>query len=198
MFIASTTAVMGERIFEVCPNITEDFWIFDSHFLSMFFGLPRFFSPDGWDARNRLIESLTNWIQVGVKEYEAAGLGVPDPEDGRDWDPYFGARITRARHALFQEMQMTLGGQASQHLGFLFGLSSNAIPTAGWVSVIAPDFVWQLSVLPREYCNELVLNSSRCFCTALIQTEIQHSIHGFSQKQDPLKETTVLWTCRPS
>jgi hypothetical protein len=140
MFIASTTALMGERIFEVYPEVAEDFWIFDSHFLSMFFGLPRFFAPDGWDARNRLLEGFTKWTRAGLKEYEAAGLGEPDPEDGRDWEPCFGAKITRGRQLAFKKFEMTERGQASLHLGFLFGLSSNAIPTTGWVSESAPGF----------------------------------------------------------
>jgi cytochrome P450 len=147
MFKASAIGIMGARLMELFPNLDEDYWILDRDFLALFYGLPRFLVPTGYDARDRLIANLRTWVRMVNSEYLAQGREV-DPNDGH-WDPLFGSRLTRAKEREFSQLGVTETGRASLHLGFMFGLMSNAIPVSTWMlfHILNPDA--ESTLLPR-------------------------------------------------
>ena len=130
LFKASTSMFMGSRLLEMYPNLREDFFDFDRHMLTMFFRVPRFLSPTPYNVRERALDGLTKWQRQMQKE---CGSEPADPDGDIDWEPVFGCRANRARQRYYASRGLNTKTRAGMDLGLLFGLSSNAIPAAGWM-----------------------------------------------------------------
>ena len=130
IFQASTTAFMGSRILEIYPNLRADFFDFDRHMLTMFFRVPKWLSPTAYNVRDRTLDGLVRWQQQMLAE---CSDNPADPDGSIDWEPVFGSRANRARQRYYASRGLKLRTRAAMDLGFLFGLSSNAIPAAGWM-----------------------------------------------------------------
>lgn len=135
MFKASTTALWGEKVFDVIPDFERYFFQFDSDMLSFFFRFPRWMIPEAYSNRDRILEKLKRWHEAAEQEL---GSDIADPTTIA-WEPILGARITRARHLSYRDRKLLPQSRAGLDLGFLFGLSSNAIPVAGWILMHAID-----------------------------------------------------------
>lgn len=129
MFTASTTALWGERVLEMIPNFEQYFFQFDTDILSLFFRLPRWIIPKAFSNRDKAVAELMRWHAAVDQELKGT---IPEP-DTIDWEPLYGSRVQRARHLFYREKELLPQTKASLDLGFLFGLSSNAIPAAGWI-----------------------------------------------------------------
>lgn len=129
MFVASTKALMGQRILDVIPNLEELFFQFDQDMLSMFFGLPNFMLRKQIANRDQAVASLIKWHETVKDE---SGGKVVDP-DSVPWEPLYGSRLNRARQDYYKRKEISLRSAAGLDLGMLFGISSNAIPAAGWM-----------------------------------------------------------------
>lgn len=145
MFRASTTAFMGSRILEVYPTLAEDFFVFDANMLTMFFGIPRFLASKAYAARDKAVSGITRWNELMCAEMK----GAPDLHSAERWEPRFGSRVVRARQAFYEEVGLNHRSRACMDLGFLFGLSSNAIPATGWMlmQILGPNA--DATLLPR-------------------------------------------------
>lgn len=130
VFQASTTAFLGSRILEIYPNLREDFFEFDRHMLTMFFGVPRILNPTPYNVRERVV---TGMIRYQKQMQEESNGQLIDPDGDIDWEPMFGSRANRARQRYYSSRGMNLRARAGMDLGLLFALSSNAIPAAGWM-----------------------------------------------------------------
>ena len=130
MFRASTTAFMGSRLLEMYPNLREDFFAFDRHMLTMFFGIPRFLAPTAYSVRERALSGLIAWQRQMQEECNGT---VTDPDGDIDWEPVYGSRANRARQRYYSSRGLNMRTRAGMDLGFLFGASSNAIPATGWM-----------------------------------------------------------------
>ena len=130
IFQASTTAFMGSRILEIYPNLRADFFDYDRHMLTMFFRVPKWLSPTAYNVRDRTLDGLVCWQQQMLAE---CSDNPADPDGSIDWEPVFGSRANRARQRYYASRGLKLRTRAAMDLGFLFGLSSNAIPAAGWM-----------------------------------------------------------------
>jgi hypothetical protein len=128
MFKASTAAFMGQRVLEIYPEMEPDFFLFDRHMLSLFFGIPKLFSFDAHKVRNRMLDRLELFNKIADEESK----GTPaNPQGDVKWEPIYGSRANRARQYFYREVGLSMRARAGLDLGFLFGLSSNAIP-ATW------------------------------------------------------------------
>jgi len=130
MFKASTAAFYGSRIMEMHPNFCADFFAFDRVFLSLFFGIPKIFTRKAIAARERCRAAFETWQ---AQMHTETNGEIADPEGDVDWEPCFGSRANRIRQVYYRTQKLSLRARASIDLGFLFGLSSNAIPCAGWM-----------------------------------------------------------------
>lgn len=126
MFTASTTAFMGSKVLELCPNWASDFWTFDSDMLKLFYGLPRFLSKDVHAALERLLDAGEEWHSAARENFDA------DAVKDLDWEPWYGCRFLRERQVMYEKAGLSARGSVSPDVGFLFGLSSNAIPATTW------------------------------------------------------------------
>jgi hypothetical protein len=130
MFKASTIAFMGQRVIEIYPELEPDFFIFDKHMLSLFFGLPKFFISEAHKVRNRMLDRLELFNKTA--DEESKGTPVNAQGDVK-WEPIYGSRANRARQGFYRDVGLSMRARAGMDLGFLFGLSSNAIPATGYV-----------------------------------------------------------------
>ena len=130
MFAASTDALMGTRLREMYPDFEDDFFAFDRDFLSFFFSLPRWTIRSAYRTRTKILDTMEEWVR---RMYEECGGAPMDFENDVSWEPIFGSRAMRLRHTNYVETKMSMRARAAADLGFVFGLSSNAIPAAGWI-----------------------------------------------------------------
>jgi hypothetical protein len=126
MFTASTTAFMGSKVLELCPNWASDFWAFDADMLKLFFGFPRFLCKDAHAALEGLLDAGGKWHEAARENFDA------EASKDLDWEPWYGCRFIRERQSMYEKAGMSTRGSVTPDVGFLFGLSSNAIPATTW------------------------------------------------------------------
>ncbi len=96
IFKSSTSALCGPYFFSLNPDITEDFWKFDSSAPGLFKLLPRFMIPESFAVRDKLHASVKKWHRHANEHFD-----WNDEElDKEQWEPYFGAKIMRERQRL--------------------------------------------------------------------------------------------------
>jgi hypothetical protein len=125
---ASMEAFFGSRILEIYPDIEEDFFDWDRHMLSLFFGLPWFFIPSAHRSQRRILAGLEKYNAIADEETK----GTPvDSYGDVAWEPIYGGRGNRARQEIYRAVGLSMRGRAGLDLGFMFALNSNAIPATG-------------------------------------------------------------------
>jgi hypothetical protein len=127
IFTASTTATYGSKIFEFVPRLADKYWHFDTGLLARLYGLPRYFYPDAYAGIEEYHAGMIKWIEAGNAHHN----GLP-PLD-MQWEEWAGSAVVRARRHMYTELGMSVAGMASFDMGFMFGLSSNAIPCTNWL-----------------------------------------------------------------
>ncbi|KAF2454365.1 cytochrome P450 [Lineolata rhizophorae] len=131
MFAASTRALFGQLLLDMCPTLESDFFDFDAHMLSLFYKLPKLLTRTAARARAKAADGLTRWHSE-IARALAAGEVKPPADDSLEVHEVLGAKFTRMRQRYFEARGMTMRSRGALDLGFLFGLSSNAIPATGW------------------------------------------------------------------
>lgn len=129
MFIGTTTSIFGSYILEVYPNLADDFFTFDAGFLKVVYGTPKLLAGDVYPALKRCLKGTERWLNNALAKLE----GQLDPNEGPNWEPYLGCRLMKARQKLFDAAGLSMKAKASQEVGLLFGVTSNAIPATGWM-----------------------------------------------------------------
>ena len=131
-FKAAVGAVFGTTIFQLTPNLNEIFWEFDNNVKTIFADLPRWMVPRAYASRDRIIEAIRKNQQYAREHSDYTKTAPEDP----DWDPYWGAKITRRRQEYMREMDLVDDhSTACEDLGLMFAANSNAIPSVGWMAL---------------------------------------------------------------
>ncbi len=113
MFTASTTAFLGSRVLELNPDFARDFGVFDENMLKLVYGLPRILARNGHEARDRLVDGATRWLE------DANTHG--DVDSTEDWDPHFGSRFVREWEKMNRKAGLGAKSRAGIKVGLLFG-----------------------------------------------------------------------------
>ncbi|KAL2169097.1 hypothetical protein VTG60DRAFT_6424 [Thermothelomyces hinnuleus] len=128
MFQAACRSLLGERIFELCPDFSREFWEFDRHIMTYLRRTPRWMAPRAYAARDRVHGSLRKWC-----EHARATVDYRDPSlAGVEYEPVWGARLMRARADMFDKAGFSLDGSVSMDLGFIWAANANVIPATLW------------------------------------------------------------------
>ncbi|KAK3291881.1 cytochrome P450 [Chaetomium fimeti] len=128
MFHATCQGLLGERLFELCPDFTRDFWEFDTQMLTCLRRTPRWLAPRAYAARDRALASIRKWC-----EHARATRDYRDPAlAGVDYEPVWGSRLMRARAETFDNAGFSLDGSVAMDLGLLWASTANVIPVTGW------------------------------------------------------------------
>lgn len=146
MFIASTTAFMGTKILEQCPDLCDLFFNFDQVMLTLFFGIPKWISPEAYRIRDAVLDPMERFQAIMYEKYKGKPV---EPGSDISWEPDFGSRANRARQEYYETRGITMRSRAGMDLGFLFALNSNAIPAAGWILMHLLDPDGDKTLLPR-------------------------------------------------
>lgn len=115
-FVATTTSWFGSRIFDAAPDLEPDFWRFESHLPCLFKEVPQWLSPASYRARAKMQDNMRRWHELAHAEYDIT-KGTDDP---RNWEPTFGSRLLRNRHAFFRNMPLSKETNAADDLGLLW------------------------------------------------------------------------------
>lgn len=113
--------------------------------MSFFFQLPGFMMRDAIPRRKRILDTLEQWSS----ETHRLSGGTPIDPEGPAWEPLFGSRLNRARQIDYKNRKLNSRSAAALDLGITFGLSSNVIPSTGWMlfNVLNPNALH--NTLPR-------------------------------------------------
>jgi hypothetical protein len=115
-FQSSVESLCGTRIFQICPNLVEEYRDYYDGAPSLLQGLPRFMSPKAYKARDVLLASLKKWHQTATKN---SPLQDFDQEE-EGWDEWWGTQLVRHRKALVLAMDgMTDEGMACDDLALI-------------------------------------------------------------------------------
>lgn len=119
VFRSAVETLMGSKILELNPNLTEDFWTFDRNVLFFLRCLPRWLIPNAYRARDRLLAGIKKWHAYAHRFSDCSKLGSDDTE----WDQYFGTKLIRARqdypHPIGMQT-MSADVRASEDMGLMF------------------------------------------------------------------------------
>ncbi|KAK4142879.1 cytochrome P450 [Dichotomopilus funicola] len=128
MFQASCKGLLGERVFEVAPELAREFWAFDQNLLTYFRRTPRWLAPSAYVTRDRALAALKKWV-IHAREK----LDYRDPSlAGVEYEPIWGSRLMRMRAEMFDNAGFSLDGAVCQDLGFLWASNANVIPATLW------------------------------------------------------------------
>lgn len=130
IFTASTNALYGERLLQIYPELIKDFFVYDFYLMDLLLGVPKWFTPNAYRAREKILAGFERWGAEALMECKGKSA---DPEGPVTCDPMFGSRFVRARQQLYESLGLSDRSTAGMHLGFLLGLNGNSITTAGWM-----------------------------------------------------------------
>ncbi|GAB1317368.1 hypothetical protein MFIFM68171_07578 [Madurella fahalii] len=154
MFHAACVSMVGERIFELCPDFGRDFWDFDSHALTYLRRTPRWLAPKAYAARDRVLASVKKWRRHAM---ERARYHDPSLADV-DYEPNWGSRLLRMRAEVFDNAGASPDGAASMDLGLLWAANANVIPATGWALLNV--------LLSRNLRERVAAEMEECFDSA--------------------------------
>ena len=118
IFKASTTALCGPTLFELNPDLTDDFWEFDTHIAKLFKNLPRWMIPRSFAVRDKMKASITKWHLYAGERFD------PDDEalQKLEWEELFGTRLMRMRQTDFAGVDgLNEDAIAASDLGMIWG-----------------------------------------------------------------------------
>ncbi|KAI1408108.1 cytochrome P450 [Hypoxylon sp. FL1857] len=124
---ATIEALMGSKIFEVNPNIVDDFWTFERGTPQFLRCIPRWFMPNRYKARDRIFNTVKK-----LEELASQNISRFKSEDPA-WEPYLGSRFLRARHEYGRFLKpLPDNTKAWEKMGILFAATSNLLPSMFW------------------------------------------------------------------
>ena len=171
MFVASTTALFGRTILVGRPELGQLYWGFDEGTLARYFGVPRWWDRGAYDCQRDLLDVFEKWIEEVRREY-----GKDGPEIEKEWVEEMGSRAVRARHVMYEKQGVSNRARAGFDCGFLFGLTSNAIPAACWMlcHLLSPENK-QVCRMIRDELNTVKMAGGSLDLTALFGLPVLNS-----------------------
>ena len=87
---SAITSMLGSRILEETPNLTDLLWDFDSIQIIIAFGPPKWLFRGAWKKRDRFFAAVSKYLYKAWAEFDWDG----DQADA-DWEPVLGSRYIR-------------------------------------------------------------------------------------------------------
>lgn len=117
VFSAAAEALCGSHLLPQSPRFVEDFWEYVSSVPTLVKGLPRWISPKSYRVRGRLLDAIKRWHKMAHEHSDCSKTGTSD----REWEPYFGSKLMRARQEYARGMEfMNADALAAEDLGLIF------------------------------------------------------------------------------
>ena len=113
---AAIQAMCGTSICSLIPCIADDLWTYDSAIPDLIKGLPRWWVPDSYAKRDRMLQNIKRWHVLARERFDETQIG-----SDRDWDPHFGSEFIRSRQKTFSKMDgMDEDAVAASDLGAIW------------------------------------------------------------------------------
>lgn len=115
MTAAATGTLAGTRILETEPDLTDIMWEMDEIAAKLVWGLPKWMNRSAWRKRDALLAACRRHVE---REWE----GFDWEGEERDWEPVWGASVTRESLRWMKEggfEMATLGGTVA--VMYIFG-----------------------------------------------------------------------------
>jgi hypothetical protein len=88
---ANIETLMGTKIFELNPNLLEDFGTAKSSAPEFFKALPSWLIPKATRARQRVFDAIEAWHDYALAKGDHTNTGDTEP----DWDPIWGSKYCK-------------------------------------------------------------------------------------------------------
>ena len=118
IFHAFVEAVFGTHIFELNPDLCDDFWAFDSKVPDLAKGIPKWLSPNMYGVRDRCLQSILKWHLHLQKHGQEETTTI-----NKKYDPVFGSELMQQRHQAFSNMSSDIvcaQAKASEDLALMW------------------------------------------------------------------------------
>ncbi|KAI0180581.1 cytochrome P450 [Hypoxylon sp. FL1284] len=126
---ATIEALMGSKVFEINPNIVEDFWTYERATPQFIRCFPRWLIPTPYKARDRIFDTMKKLEELASQNVPRLSSGPEDPE----WEPYLGSKFLRARHEYGQFLRpLPDDTKAWEKMGIMFAANANLLPSIFW------------------------------------------------------------------
>lgn len=123
---AIAVTILGSSLLSDYPQLVADLWTHIAATDELCMGLPRFFIPKAYAARDRL---LANIREYAVKSDELRKRNQVDTT----WDPVAGSAMLQEREKLYSDLPAhDVYARSAQTLGLLYGATSLAVPVTFW------------------------------------------------------------------
>jgi hypothetical protein len=118
MSIAATRAVLGSRILQVSPGLSDAFWDYEQFGESLSFGLPGFLNRRALNARERFRLMCREWFEVADREFDWEHF---DRSKDQEWEPVFGSQISRGLARWGKQYEFSVDSFGAGYALLLFG-----------------------------------------------------------------------------
>lgn len=88
---ANIETLLGSKILELNPDFVQDFCRAKDYAPGFFRGLPRCLIPEGFKARERVIEGIEKWHKYALAHGDHTNTGPEEPY----WDPIWGSQYAK-------------------------------------------------------------------------------------------------------
>ncbi|EAW08003.1 cytochrome P450 [Aspergillus clavatus NRRL 1] len=126
----TTSVFMGQALLEAFPDLLDDIWVFDSHFLALSLGAPRWLPLPGvsaaYAARDRILENLAAFHQAFVS-WDDGNEPAVEFRDLEDVSEPVKQRIRK-----FKELGLSAKSSAPGHLSLLWAMNANSPNAVFW------------------------------------------------------------------
>lgn len=113
MFVGSTTALAGQEIFKINPDLIKTYWEYDESFLLIALGLPKLIYPKGRARRTRMLESAKRWLTSAYAKFD-------ERDKSSEWEPLFGSAYMRNMLADMMNVGVSTHGQAAAIISIIW------------------------------------------------------------------------------
>ncbi|KAL7754861.1 hypothetical protein ACKLNR_015201 [Fusarium oxysporum f. sp. zingiberi] len=128
---ANVEALYGEHLLRICPSFCQDFWNFYKAFPNISQGLPRWFVPSSYQARDEMHKNFDRWRTWCNENYNWDNDELRDVE----YEPIWGTQYVRKMIQRHEALGLSNNGVAVVMLGYFFVAMANTVPAALWMVV---------------------------------------------------------------
>lgn len=139
---SGTMSLFGTQFMALNPEFVKTYWEFDQGAGRLIWGLPRWLMPRPYRSRDKLNAMTVKYIRSAWENFD---WNTSDS----DWDPHWGARISRETALWLRDSGFAETAAAGHAVGTLFGYVYMPFPhRVELTPTICADFIVTLYQLP--------------------------------------------------
>ncbi|KAH9906271.1 putative cytochrome P450 [Xylariomycetidae sp. FL2044] len=125
-------ALFGPRIFAINPDILQAFWGFEAAVAPLFRGVPRWWNPEPYAARDRFFGMVERYLKSAFENYDWEKKTREGGQEETDWDPHFGAAVLREIARWLKDERFCDRTGAAFVGQAVFAATTNTVPITTW------------------------------------------------------------------